>query len=76
MCFMSQSELRWRLKNVYDRHEVHDVLQHLQSAGNLKRTRGCESSTEPSSIVDVGPADNAEEKMTFWFPGETRWFSV
>jgi len=37
---ITQAELRWRLRSVYDRQEVNDILRHLQEEGfvNVRRS--------------------------------------
>ncbi|EMD41647.1 hypothetical protein CERSUDRAFT_110223 [Gelatoporia subvermispora B] len=68
---VSQAEIRWRLRSVYDRQEVNEVLQHLCTEGYLRRTN-------PSIERELGgPPDDAEEKLTFWFLGNRRkWYQV
>ncbi|TDL28869.1 hypothetical protein BD410DRAFT_738661 [Rickenella mellea] len=69
-----QAELRWRLKAVYDRQEVNDVLEHLVSGGNVERRLDPRYENEMSDIEAAGAE---EEKATFWFCGQGRhWFQV
>ncbi|KAH9853100.1 hypothetical protein C2E23DRAFT_885087 [Lenzites betulinus] len=71
---ISQAEIRWRLRAAYDRQEVVHPLQSLQEEGFIvSRTDVREG--EP----DVGPADDDEERATFWFladGGGRRWYQV
>ncbi|OCH96710.1 hypothetical protein OBBRIDRAFT_787280 [Obba rivulosa] len=69
---VSQSEIRWRLRSVYDRQEVNEVLQHLYTEGYLDK-----QSRSDTARALAGPPDDAEEKMTFWFLGNRRrWYQV
>lgn len=67
---ISQAELRWRLRSVYDRQEVNDLLRFLENEGFMKMR--CEHLIDR----DVGPLDEREEKGVFWFIGEKRWYQV
>ncbi|KAI0359061.1 hypothetical protein OH77DRAFT_1396288 [Trametes cingulata] len=72
---ISQAEIRWRLRSVYDRQEVCEVLQTLLEEGYI--------TPRPDAAVvgpglDLGPADDKEERATFWFlaAGGRRWYQV
>ncbi|KAI0095273.1 hypothetical protein BDY19DRAFT_917063 [Irpex rosettiformis] len=67
---VNQGELRWRLRTVYDRSEIHDILMHLVDCKHLRVMR-----SESNFIAD-SPADDTEEKQTFWFLGERRWYDL
>ncbi|EIW64510.1 uncharacterized protein TRAVEDRAFT_139409 [Trametes versicolor FP-101664 SS1] len=72
---ISQAEIRWRLRAAYDRQEVGEVLRALQEEGCIVRRR-----MGPHEwAVEVGPADDAEERATFWFLASgngRRWYQV
>ncbi|KAI0706049.1 hypothetical protein BC835DRAFT_1311874 [Cytidiella melzeri] len=67
---ISQAELRWRLRTVYDRAEIHDVLAYLFSCKQL-----CVQHSRCGFIAD-SPADDTEETERFWFLGERRWYDL
>ncbi|OSD05907.1 hypothetical protein PYCCODRAFT_1383895 [Trametes coccinea BRFM310] len=70
---ISQAEIRWRLRSVYDRQEVLEVLQALQEDGYILPRIETDL-----PVSDIGPADEEEEKVTFWFltcEGR-RWYQV
>lgn len=68
-----QAEVRWRLRSVYDRQEVYEVLQTLHEEGYMTPRIDAAHRT-----FDGGPADESEEKFTFWFlaSGGRRWYQV
>ncbi|RDX56211.1 hypothetical protein OH76DRAFT_605431 [Lentinus brumalis] len=70
---ISQAEVRWRLRSVYDRQEVYEVLQTLHEEGYMTPRIEAVHRT-----FDGGPADESEEKFTFWFlaSGGRRWYQV
>ncbi|RPD63262.1 hypothetical protein L227DRAFT_544094 [Lentinus tigrinus ALCF2SS1-6] len=70
---ISQVEIRWRLRTVYDRQEVCEVLQTLQEEGYITPRIDAVHRT-----FDGGPADESEEKFTFWFLASNgrRWYQV
>jgi transcription factor C subunit 3 len=68
-----QAEIRWRLRSVYDRQEVTEVLGHLQTEGYLSLRKPNNASGES---WDGAPLDDREETRAFWFLGERCWFSV
>ncbi|OBZ79916.1 Transcription factor tau subunit sfc3 [Grifola frondosa] len=68
---VSQSEIRWRLRSVYDRQEVNDLLQYLHAEGFIK-TR-----VDVGARLDTVPPDDREEKVIFWFLGDIKhWYQV
>lgn len=69
----SQAEIRWRMRTVYDRQEINDVLQHMLSEGFLKKIAADNSD---SWLCGCGPPDNREENKTFWVVGEKHWYQV
>ncbi|KAI0374486.1 hypothetical protein BV20DRAFT_961659 [Pilatotrama ljubarskyi] len=70
---ISQAEIRWRLRSVYDRQEVCEVLQTLQEEGYITPRFDA-----VGPILEIGPADDREERATFWFltTGGRRWYQV
>ncbi|GLB36492.1 putative B-block binding subunit of TFIIIC [Lyophyllum shimeji] len=62
---VSQAELRWRLRSVYDRQEVGDILRSLQEDGFLKMR--CDPTIVWDDEVNVAALDDREEKGVFWF---------
>ncbi|KAI0762701.1 hypothetical protein C8Q74DRAFT_1371700 [Fomes fomentarius] len=68
---ISQADIRWRLRSVYDRDEVCEVLQTLQEARYITPRVDRVHRT-----FDGGPADEQEEKFTFWFLAGRRWYQV
>lgn len=72
---ISQAELRWRLRSVYDRQEVSDVLRFLQEEGFVEMR--CDTSVTRDESGIAGAIGDQEEKGVFWFIGdEKRWFQV
>ncbi|THH29725.1 hypothetical protein EUX98_g4460 [Antrodiella citrinella] len=69
---LTQAEIRWRLRSVYDRQEINEVLQHLLVEGQVKKH------VEAHDVrrIGCGPPDNIEESMTFWTVGEKHWYLV
>ncbi|KAI0047812.1 hypothetical protein FA95DRAFT_1558689 [Auriscalpium vulgare] len=70
---ISQSEIRWRLRSVYDRQEVGEVLRSLHEEGYVKRRLGPVLHFPESMAL---PLDDEEEKNVHWFLGERRWYQV
>jgi transcription factor C subunit 3 len=66
----SQYELRWRLRSVYDRQEINDILQHLKEENHLYFRQ------EDGSRYLVLPLDDEEEKEIFWFIGDRGWYQA
>ncbi|CAA7259955.1 unnamed protein product [Cyclocybe aegerita] len=71
---ITQAQLRWRLRAVYDRQEIIEVVRYLHEEGFLQlRIEG--SSTEISESISV-PFDEDEESRAYWFIGDRRWYQV
>ncbi|KAF8845363.1 hypothetical protein BDN67DRAFT_941224 [Paxillus ammoniavirescens] len=74
---IGQAELRWRLRAVYDRPEVLDLLSSLQQEGVLEcRAEACVETIEmlPGWLLTLG---EKEERMVFWFIAKKRrWYQV
>ncbi|KAI0823034.1 hypothetical protein BC628DRAFT_1365542 [Trametes gibbosa] len=70
---ISEAEIRWRLRAVYDRQEVADVLRTLHEEGYVV-SRADVHENKPA----VGPATDEEERLTFWFLADEgrRWYHV
>ena len=63
-----QTEMRWRLRSVYDRQEIRELLRHLQNEGSIKRRRGLDRLDE-----------NLEEddSATFWCVDDVKaWYQI
>lgn len=71
MLIVNQTEIRWRLRAVYDRQEVIEVLHHLQTEGYLHLRVGY----LPASGI-YAPFDDEEETEVYWFIGEKHWYQV
>jgi len=75
--YFRQTELRWRLRPVYDRQEVNDGLHYLQQEGVLRRQNTKLCLGEREDIGHVQALDGTEEKNVFWFIGNSRhWYQV
>ncbi|KAJ3882381.1 hypothetical protein F5051DRAFT_500584 [Lentinula edodes] len=75
---ISQSELRWRLKPVYDKQEMIELLKWLSEENFIKNRQVCVASVfravEPLAISTL---DEDEEKRVFWFLNEAKhWYLV
>ncbi|KAH8120510.1 hypothetical protein DFH11DRAFT_1685786 [Phellopilus nigrolimitatus] len=72
---ISQSELRWRLRAVYDRQEINDVINHLTSNGTLKHSLDADINGEVFVCLDA--LSEQEEKAVRWFIREGKhWYQV
>ncbi|KAG6919586.1 hypothetical protein DXG01_004250 [Tephrocybe rancida] len=67
---VTQAELRWRLRSVYDRQEVGDIVRSLQEDGSLKMRT--DSTIEWIGSFNAAALDDREEKGVFWFVGEEK----
>ncbi|KAJ3864146.1 hypothetical protein EV359DRAFT_41641 [Lentinula novae-zelandiae] len=75
---ISQSELRWRLKHVYDKQEMIELLKWLSEENFIKNRQVCVASVlravEPLAFSTL---DEDEEKRVFWFLNEAKhWYLV
>lgn len=71
---ISQAELRWRLRSVYDRQEINEILRYLRVEGHL-----CVRQQFMSEWDQVGvmvPLDDQEERTASWVIGEKAWYQV
>ncbi|KAF9458329.1 hypothetical protein BDZ94DRAFT_1270872 [Collybia nuda] len=71
---VSHVELRWRLRSVYDRQELSDLVCFLQENGFLRGR--CGPRIERNENGYLGVLDEQEEKEVFWFIGEKHWYQV
>ncbi|KAH9835845.1 uncharacterized protein C8Q71DRAFT_99456 [Rhodofomes roseus] len=70
---VTQAEIRWRLRSVYDRQEVNDVLRYLKDQGHIERR----VDAHVGQSIEVGEPDNEEEQHVFWFiSGEKHWYEL
>lgn len=67
---ITQSELRWRLRSVYDRQEINEILRHLDDEKYL-----CVRQKDESWLF-IHPLDEEEESEVFWFIGDRPWYHV
>ncbi|KAL5534526.1 hypothetical protein ACEPAG_989 [Sanghuangporus baumii] len=72
---ISQAELRWRLRTVYDRQEVFDLSSHLLANGTLKNYfRG---SWQSEQTVCIEALSKEDEKAVFWsIRQDKRWYRI
>ncbi|KAI0274891.1 hypothetical protein BC834DRAFT_850125 [Gloeopeniophorella convolvens] len=68
---ISQAEITWRLRSVYDRAEIVDVLRHLYDEGYVQRR-------VKERVYEVGlvPVEEKEERAVFWMLGDRRWYQA
>ncbi|KAG6814043.1 hypothetical protein H0H92_003893 [Tricholoma furcatifolium] len=71
---LTQAELRWRLRSVYDRQEVGDIVRSLLEDGSLKMRS--DPAIEWNDNLNVAALDDREEKGVFWFVGEDKHWLV
>ncbi|KAL1737684.1 hypothetical protein HDZ31DRAFT_51942 [Schizophyllum fasciatum] len=70
---ISQSEIRWHLRNAYDRAEICELLRHLQEEGYL-RVQSASGLSETDAFNT--PVDEEQERELFWSLGEKHWYHV
>ncbi|KAG6891388.1 hypothetical protein C0992_007611 [Termitomyces sp. T32_za158] len=70
---ITQAELRWRLRSVYDRQEIGDLVRFLEEDGflNVRIDLAIEWNN-----VNVAALDDREERAVFWFLGDKHWYLV
>lgn len=72
---ISQTELRWRLRTVYDRQELNDLLRNLFEERSLMIRRANGEIYE--DVLDVLEMDEHEEAAVYWFLGAARrWYHI
>ncbi|KZT74913.1 hypothetical protein DAEQUDRAFT_720101 [Daedalea quercina L-15889] len=70
---VTQAEIRWRLRSVYNRQEVNDALRYLSEHDHIVRRLG----TDIGQGANVGMPDGNEEHYVFWFSsGESHWYDL
>lgn len=72
---MVQAELRWRLRAVYDRQEIIDLLSSLQEDSVLEcRT---DASVETIQSLPGWLKTLDDEEMVFWFIAKSHhWYQI
>lgn len=65
-------ELRWRLRAVYDRQELNDLLRYLCEEGLLKPIL----MSEEVSVAGALATDRQEEKDVYWVLGDKHWYQT
>ncbi|KAF8506874.1 hypothetical protein F5888DRAFT_45373 [Russula emetica] len=70
---ISQAELVWRLRSVYDRAEVVDVLRQLSEDGFV---RGRLRSNKQIGELGLVAVREEEEREEYWFLGDQRWYQT
>ena len=69
-----QTELVWRLRSVYDRAEVIEVLRHLWENGFVGRRSSRDKQIDELGLI---VAREEEEREKYWFLGEhERWYTL
>ena len=69
-----QLEIHWRLRPVYDRQEVHDVLRHLVHVGSIYRRSIRQARFEMEGVMTL---TEEEERNTFWFVSSSKhWYQI
>ncbi|CAL1696293.1 unnamed protein product [Somion occarium] len=69
---ITETEIRWQLRSVYDRQEINDVLCYLLAEGYIKK-----HVYKDSILLATGPLDDAEETGVFWTVGDRKhWYTV
>ncbi|KAJ7593112.1 hypothetical protein C8J56DRAFT_1013301 [Mycena floridula] len=68
---INQLEMRWRLRAVYDRPELNDLLRHLHEEGLIRMVYA--ASADISTVLSL---DEKEEMEVFWLLGEKHWYQT
>ncbi|KAH9050483.1 hypothetical protein EDB84DRAFT_1449184 [Lactarius hengduanensis] len=68
---ITQAEIIWRLRSVYDGAEVIVALRQLCEDGFLRRREGTNSRVWEVGLV---PVREKQEKDVYWFLGDRRWY--
>lgn len=69
-----QAELVWRLRSVYDRAEVMEVLRQLYEDGFIRRRLGTNKRVCELGLTVV--REEEEERDEYWFLGDQRWYQA
>lgn len=70
---LQQSEIRWRLRNTYDRQEVYDIVEYLLDEGYV-RTAGRDISPEMVQTLDT--EEEAELNYIASVSGTKKWYAA
>ncbi|KAF9455017.1 hypothetical protein P691DRAFT_691292 [Macrolepiota fuliginosa MF-IS2] len=70
---ISQTEIRWRLRSTYDRQEVHEITRLLLTEGFLKVQIHPELGVSQDAAI---LSNDDEERRTFYFIGDRRWYQA
>ncbi|THU88448.1 hypothetical protein K435DRAFT_830546 [Dendrothele bispora CBS 962.96] len=75
---ISQNELYWRLRSIYDRQEVIEILRTLYELGFIGNRLDPEVfSTSKLESRAIGALEEEEEKRVFWFIDESKhWYQI
>ncbi|KAJ3835083.1 hypothetical protein F5878DRAFT_328184 [Lentinula raphanica] len=77
---ISQCELRWRLKSLYDKQEVMELLKMLLEEDFIKNRFVSTTRSSVSGYVDpltIVTLDEQEERRVFWFLNEAKhWYLI
>jgi len=71
VCGTQQAEIVWRLRSVYDRVEVIEVMRQLYEDGFVWRRVGTNKVVHEMGLVTVR---EEEERAVYWFLGDRRWY--
>ncbi len=63
----------WRLRSVYDRAEVVEVLRQLSEDGFIRRRLSWNKQISELGLVAVREEEEREE---YWFLGDQRWYQT
>jgi hypothetical protein len=63
----------WRLRSVYDRAEVVEVLRQLSEEGFIRRRLSRNKQISELGLVAVREEEEREE---YWFLGDQRWYQT
>jgi hypothetical protein len=66
-----QAEIVWRLRSVYDRVEVIEVLRQLCENGFVRRRVSRNGVVHEMGMVTVR---EEEERVVYWFLADRRWY--
>lgn len=72
----NQAELRWRLRSVYDRQEVNEILHHLYREGFVRQRFLDNLSEEREDGIDTPPNDAEEGKVLLFSSPDRHWYQV
>ncbi|KAI0304649.1 hypothetical protein BC826DRAFT_977421 [Russula brevipes] len=70
---ISQAEIVWRLRSVYDRAEVIEALRQLHEDGFVRRRLGA---NKPVRELGLVPVREEDERAVHWLLGNRRWYQA